>query len=136
MLSDAFYRVWLYVIEFGSRVDVTIADKPADWKLAIVRPPRSANVDQGRNSTSMLNELEAGVRTFSEIYAELGEDWREQLAQKAKEAAFIESLAKKHNIPAKAITKFAVEQLALPEKTDQVVPGVIHPDKKGALQNA
>ncbi|MDB6017680.1 MAG: phage portal protein lambda family [Pedosphaera sp.] len=108
LLSNAWKQVWEYVIGFGSQVDVLIADKPVDWKLVTVRPPRAVNVDVGRNSSAMLAELEAGTRNFADIYAETGEDWREKLEQKAKEAAYIKKLATKYSVEPTEITSLAV----------------------------
>ncbi len=108
VLAAAWKQVWQYAIDFGSRTDVEIADKPADWKIVSVRPPRAVNVDVGRNSSAMLAELEAGTRTFADIYAETGDDWREKLEQKAKEVAFVKGMAKKYGVMPDMITKYAV----------------------------
>lgn len=107
VLADAFAQVWLYAINFGASYDVRIADRPTDWKSTTMRPPKAANVDVGRNSTAMLAELEAGTRTFADIYGEMGDDWREKLAQRATEAAYIKKLAKKNKINPQAICGFA-----------------------------
>lgn len=67
--------------------------RPKDWRRCAVRPPRGVNVDVGRNSSALLAELKAGTRTFRDVYAELGMDWREALKQKALEAEYIMKLA-------------------------------------------
>ena len=56
----------------------------------------------------MLSELEAGVRTRADIWAEQGEDWKEQTEQLAKEAKFINEMAAKYGVPR--------EQIAAPPK--------------------
>lgn len=111
VMQDAFRDVWRYAIDFGARVDVRIADRPVDWQAAMVRPPRSANVDVGRQSAAMLAEVEAGLRTFASVYGETGDDWQEQLTQRAKEVKFIDTLAKKYAVPPQLITRFALDQL-------------------------
>lgn len=111
VLASAWRQVWEYAIEFGSKIDVSIADKPVDWKRVNVRPPRAVNVDVGRNSSAMLSELESGTRTFSSVYAEIGEDWREQLEQRAREASYINELARKHKVPPQSITQLAVSSM-------------------------
>lgn len=108
VLAGAWKQVWEYALDTGSRLEVSIADKPVDWRMVTVRPPRAVNVDVGRNSSAMLAELEAGTRTFAQVYAETGEDWRDQLEQKAKEAAFINQLARKYKVPPLSITQLAV----------------------------
>jgi capsid protein len=80
-------------MEWAVNNDLTLADPPHDWRSVDTRAPRSVNVDIGRNSSAMLAELEAGTRTYQSVYAELGLDYRTELRQRAKEAAFIRKLA-------------------------------------------
>ncbi len=112
VLESAVRRVWFYVIGTASQIDVRVADKPADWTRLVCRPPRSPNVDVGRNSRALLTELAAGARTFLDSYAETGEDWKQQLEQKAREAAFIAVLAQKYDVPAGQISSYAEESAA------------------------
>lgn len=93
VLGRAFSEVFVYVMGWANANDPALDGAPPDWFLVNTRAPRSVNVDVGRNSSAMLAELKAGARTYQDVYAELGQDWREQLRQKAKEAAFIRSLA-------------------------------------------
>jgi len=72
--------------------DKTLGKSPLDWFKARLRPPKAANVDTGRNSSAMISEYQAGLRTAQDIYGELGEDWREQFRQRAEEKAFALSL--------------------------------------------
>jgi lambda family phage portal protein len=69
-----------------------------EYASITVRAPRSVNVDVGRNSKALVSELNAGLRSYQDIYAEAGQDYREQLEQKAAEAALITELAKKYAI--------------------------------------
>jgi capsid protein len=108
VLASAWKQVWEYAIDFGSRIDASIANKPADWRSVTVRAPRAVNVDVGRNSSAMLAELEAGTRTLSQIYAETGDDWRDQVEQRAREAAYVNQTARKFYVPPSAITRLAV----------------------------
>lgn len=98
ILQQAVREIWLYVTQWEIQNDPEIADPPADWRNVTIRAPRSVNVDVGRNSSAMLSELKAGVRTYQDVYAELGLDWREQLRQKAKEAKYIRELAKEYDV--------------------------------------
>jgi len=94
VLGAAFKRVWAYVIGTGSTQDRRISGKPADWLKLGVRAPRAVNVDVGRNSSAMLAEWLAGVRTLRDICAETGDDWKDIIAQKAREIAAIKKVAK------------------------------------------
>lgn len=104
VLQAAWREAALYALEAGSQVDVRIARKPKDWRRMVVRPPKAVNVDVGRNSTAMLAELASGARTFQDIYAETGDDWKVKLRQKATEAKFIADLAKEFGVQPQAIT--------------------------------
>lgn len=93
VLADHLRHVYEYVTEWGVRTEPTLQPSPADWFRSHCRAPRAVNVDVGRNSAAMVAEWKAGMRTLQDIYAEVGQDWREQLAQKAAEMAFAQELA-------------------------------------------
>jgi capsid protein len=79
--------------------------KPSDWKKVNARPPRSVNVDVGRNSNAVIAELQEGLRTYEDIYGELGYDWRERVTQLAKERAFIAKLAAQYGLTVEDIIR-------------------------------
>lgn len=94
VLGSKWTDVYHYVAEFGIAQERTLSDRPGDWKKVKVRPPRSVNVDVGRNSSAIINEYMAGLRTLESVYGELGEDWVEALEQigiELKTAADIET---------------------------------------------
>lgn len=93
VIADHLRHVFEYVIEAGIRLEPSLQPPPPDWFRSVARAPRAVNVDVGRNSAAMIAEWKAGMRTLQDIYAEIGQDWREQLTQKANEMAFIKSLA-------------------------------------------
>lgn len=62
-----------------------------DCEQITVRPPRSPNVDVGRNSKAALDELASGARSFQDWYAETGQDWREQFDKIAEEREYAAS---------------------------------------------
>ena len=95
VIARACRDVYTFSVGWAKDYDGALDGAPADWNRVIVRPPRSISVDVGRNSSAALNELEAGTRTFADEYAERGEDWKEQIDQRGKEAAFINKTAEK-----------------------------------------
>jgi lambda family phage portal protein len=98
VIADHLRRVYEYVIETGIRTDPALRIPPPDWYRSTFRAPRSINVDVGRNSSAAVNEFKCGMRTLQSIYAETGEDWREQLRQKAAEIAYAQELAQEFNV--------------------------------------
>ncbi len=63
----------------------------------------------------MIAELQAGTRTFQDIYGEDGIDWREGLEQRAKEAAFIQAMSAKYKVDAALIAAPAQTAAQKPE---------------------
>lgn len=112
VLGAAFSRVYEYVMQWSILNDPRLAKYPkSEWRKVSYRPPRSVNVDLGRNSTAMLSELEAGARTYQDIYSELGQDYVEQLTQRAREAKLIQDLAVENDVNPSTISKFAAEEV-------------------------
>lgn len=98
VIADHVRRIYEYVIEAGIRNEVALRPPPPDWYRSTYRAPRSINVDVGRNSAAAVAEFKTGMRTLQSIYAETGEDWREQLRQKAAEIAYAQELAQEFNV--------------------------------------
>jgi lambda family phage portal protein len=123
VLAAAFTRVYLFYMEWAKSNDKRLFDPPADWRLVTVRSPRGCNVDVGRNSQAMLKELEAGATTYDAIYGALGLDYRTELRQRAKEAAYIRSLAKEFEVEPGEIVTFAgdaIQQALQAQQPQQV----------------
>lgn len=111
VLASFFKRVYLYFIEWGIENVRELANPPADYMAVKYRAPRAVNVDVGRNSAAVLAEIEAGGGTWEGYYSALGEDYVEQLTQKAREAALIHELASEYKVTPGEISKPVVEAL-------------------------
>lgn len=98
VLAAAFREVYIYVMGWGIRSEATIADPPADWIAVTVRPPHAVDVDVGRNSRAMLDELAQGCTNYDLIYSPMGLDWQEELTKLADQVAFIQKLAAERGI--------------------------------------
>lgn len=98
ILASKFTDVWLYVMDWATQNVRELSDPPADWKKVSVRPPRSVNVDVGRNAAALISEYEAGWRTLEQICGELGEDWRDVLRQRAVERRKARELEKEFEL--------------------------------------
>ena len=85
VIQDACRRIYEYAMGWAVRHDKTVAGAPKDWNKVSIYPPRSVNVDVGRNSQAMLAELEANATNYRAIYGPLGLDWREELRQSKEE---------------------------------------------------
>jgi len=98
MFASHFQRIYEYVINMEAAFNPRLAKRPLDWKKTSVRAPRAVNVDVGRNSNAMVQELQSGLRTYKACAAELGLDGMQLLREKADEAVFIRELADARNI--------------------------------------
>jgi lambda family phage portal protein len=112
VIAEHLRRVFEFVIERGIKTDPTLKNPPADWFRSTYRSPRSISVDMGYDSTAMVNEFKAGMRTLQSIYAESGEDWREQLRQRALEIAYANELATEFKVERAEIMALDPNELA------------------------
>ena len=104
VMADFVEEVWIWQMSVERLINRDVADPPADWTSIAIRPPKSVNVDVGRNSAAILSELEAGIRTWEMICGRDGEDYEDVLEQKAREAAFVDSLAQKYGVAPERIS--------------------------------
>ena len=90
--------VWAYVI--GDAIaNGELEPVTGWWKITCTRP-KSVCVDTGREAQQNRADVELGIRTIQDHYAELGLDWEEQLQNRAQNARRILDLAAQYNVPA------------------------------------
>jgi len=111
VLQAAFTQVYLWVTDWNIKNDENLFEKPADWRLVTTRPPRSVNVDVGRNSTALIAEYEAGWRTLEGICAEMGEDYRTVLRQRGREFKLALEIEKENGLPPGTLIQAVLEGL-------------------------
>jgi len=85
VMSAVVREIYVYVMGWATNNVRELSDPPFDWAKVEARPPRSVNVDVGRNSQALISEYVAGWRTLEEICGELGRDYREVLRQRGQE---------------------------------------------------
>jgi len=88
--AESFNQVWNHVM--AGSVNLGGRSAPNDWRKIRYTPPRSINVDVGRNSSALIAEWQAGFRTLENIAAEMGHDWKDILRQRAAELRFAREL--------------------------------------------
>jgi len=117
--ASAVQQIYWYVIGTARFSDPRIADAPMDWTRVTIRPPRTVNVDAGRNSAATIADLESGLTTIEEQYSMRGLDWREQLRQRAKEEKFIDQLAKEEGLDPSRIRRAITDSLKAGMQTER-----------------
>jgi capsid protein len=98
VLAVTMTRLYAWVMGWAKDFDRTLRGAPKDFAKVTVRPPKSVNVDIGRQSAAIIAELNAGIRSLADVCAELGTDWREVQEQRAREAANANKLALKYDV--------------------------------------
>lgn len=107
-------RVYEHVMNFERYANPALVDPPGTWRNVTVYPPRSVNVDVGRNSQAILAELEAGTRTFDDVYGELGLSAPLKLREKAANAKLIRELAEEFGVSVGEISRLQEKQPPAP----------------------
>jgi capsid protein len=127
MLNETISKIYQWVLSEAVYTNAggVANNLPDDFRNVTIRAPKSFNVDIGRNSRAMLEELSAGIRTFEDIYGEVCQDWMERLEQKAKEAAFIKGLSVKYDIDPSQISTSIVDR---PERISTEHPMTSEPE--------
>jgi hypothetical protein len=112
--------VWIYVI--GDAIQRGILPPIADWwKIATV-PPKRVTVDAGREAQQNRADVEMGLKTLSDHYAELGADFGEEIERRAADAKRILETAAKYGVPVEMLWKPSGGSL-LPSLPDEPPPG-------------
>jgi lambda family phage portal protein len=100
-LVESFFSK-VYFVWVAKRLQNGVLDWPENpleaytkvsWQL-----PEELGVDPKKDSAADVQLLSAGLDTFSNQYQQRGQNWKEQIAQKADEVAFIEQLAREKGI--------------------------------------
>jgi capsid protein len=95
--------VWAYVI--GDAIARGLLPAVEGWwKMAIVGPKR-VTVDAGREAQQNRADVEAGLKTITDHYAELGADFREEIERRGADAKLILETAAKYGVPPEMLWK-------------------------------
>ena len=88
---------WGYIIGQGI-ADGDLPDDP-DWASVSWTTPKSVTVDGGRDAANDRNDVEMGLLSMSELYAQRGLDFRTEMKKRASDMTFIIEQAKDAGIP-------------------------------------
>lgn len=89
--------IWGYVIGNAiSRGDLPPND---NWNRVNWVTPRRVTVDAGREAAANQRDIEMGLKTLSDHYAEMGMDAKEEIRKRAADAKFIIDTAKEFDVP-------------------------------------
>jgi hypothetical protein len=111
---------------------------PANPLCCVIRPPRAPNVDIGYTAKALQIELQLGIKTIQDVYADKNEDWRTQLRQVAEAAAFIKNLAEEFDVEPTMISSLLTPPPSAPgqSKGDQPASGDTETASPEAIHHA
>ena len=95
--------VWAYVI--GDAIATGALPAVTGWWKVRFQKPARVTVDAGREAQQNRADVEMGLKTLEESYAELGLDFEEQAEIRAQNARFLLDLAKKYDVPLELLWK-------------------------------
>jgi capsid protein len=88
---------WGYIIGQGIAAG-ELPDDP-DWNRVSWTTPKSVTVDAGREAANDRADVEMGLLSMSELYAQRGLDFRTEMAKRAADMVHIKDLAEEYDIP-------------------------------------
>jgi hypothetical protein len=88
---------WDYIIADGI-ASGAIPDDPK-WYAASWTTPKSVTVDGGRDAANDRADVELGLLSMSELYAQRGLDFKQELSKRADDMNFVIGLAKDKGLP-------------------------------------
>jgi len=81
-----------------------LPDDP-EWNKVSWTTPKRVTVDAGREAANDRADMELGLISMSELYAQRGLDFRSEMAKRAEDMSFIVNLAKQTGIPVEMLYK-------------------------------
>lgn len=112
---------WGYVI--GDAIDRGELPAVKKWNQVSWVCPRRVTVDAGREAQQNRADVETGLKTLSDHYAELGMDFREELERRAQDAKAIMDAANTYGVPVSMLWKPSgtqmIEQQSTPVDSQQ-----------------
>ena len=95
--------VWAYVI--GDAIASGALPIVKDWHRISATTPRRITVDAGREAQQNRADVELGIKTIAEHFAEQGMDFEDEMRVRAQNARRILDLAKEYNVPLELLWK-------------------------------
>jgi len=103
IISQFCQNTWGFIVGHG----IANGDLPDDpeWNKVSWTTPKRVTVDAGREAANDRADMELGLISASELYAQRGLDFRSEMAKRAEDMAFIINLAKSSGIPVEMLYK-------------------------------
>lgn len=111
----------LWVI--GHAISIGKLEAVENWTEVNFTTPRRVTVDAGREAMQNRADVEAGLKTLTDHFAELGMDIHEEVENRAREMKLIAETAKKYDIePQLLFAYFKNVQPSIPAQQNEPQP--------------
>ena len=98
ILIERFLKpVWFFVI--GDAIASGQLAAVENWTKVAFTTPKRVTVDAGREAQQNRADIELGIKTISEHFAEQGMDFNEEMEIRAQNARALIDLAQKYDVP-------------------------------------
>ena len=111
---------WGYIIGQGI-ADGEIPDDP-QWASVSWTTPKSVTVDAGREAANDRADVEMGLLSMSELYAQRGLDFRTEMQKRASDMVYIQDLSKTYGIPFELLFRPSNTPVGTVDQVDQSAP--------------
>lgn len=111
---------WGYII--GQAIDAGDLPDDKDWNRVSWTTPKSVTVDAGREAANDRADVEMGLLSMSELYAQRGLDFRTEMAKRAADMVHIQDLAKSYGIPFELLFRPTNTPIGTVEQVDDADP--------------
>jgi capsid protein len=111
---------WGYIIGQG----IAAGDIPDDpkWNEVSWTTPKSVTVDAGREAANDRADVEMGLLSMSELYAQRGLDFRTEMQKRASDMVYIQDLSKQYGIPFELLFRPSNTPVGTVDQVDQSAP--------------
>ena len=120
MIEQFCVPTWGYIIGHGIAAG-EIPEDP-DWARVSWTTPKSVTVDAGREAANDRADVEMGLLSMSELYAQRGLDFRTEMQKRAADMVHIQNLAKQYGIPFELLFRPTNTPVGTVESVDQEDP--------------
>ena len=111
---------WGYII--GQAIASGELPDDPQWNQVSWTTPKSVTVDAGREAANDRADVEMGLLSMSELYAQRGLDFRTEMQKRASDMVHIQNLAKQYGIPFELLFRPSNTPVGTVESVDQAEP--------------
>ncbi len=107
LISRVLVKLWGYLIGTAIANNELPLPKTGEWHRVTWVTPRRITADAGREAAANQKDIEMGLKTLSDHYAEMGMDAKDEIRRRAADARLIIDAAAEFNVPVSMVASLA-----------------------------